>query len=120
MILAPGLRAAILAQARAAHPRECCGLLEGCETRIAAIHPARNMAETVDRFLIDPALQFRLRREGRRIVGCYHSHPNGAARPSSRDAEQAEEAGFLWLIAAGETVAGFVWDGAAFRDCALA
>jgi desampylase len=116
MILCAALRAAILAEARAAHPNECCGLIEGDGARLAAIHPARNLAEAPDRFLIDPALQFRLQREGRRIVGCYHSHPDGVARPSARDAQEASEAGFIWLIAAGETLAGFVWDGAAFRE----
>jgi len=119
MILAPGLREAILAEARAAHPRECCGLLEGCGARITAIHPARNLAEADDRFLIDPAVQFRLLREGRRIAGCYHSHPNGAARPSARDAQGAGEAGLLWLIAAGGSLAGFVWDGTGFQDLEL-
>ena len=120
MILADGVRAAILAEAQAAYPRECCGLVEGVidgeGTRVTAIHPARNLSAVDDAFLIDPALQFRLRREGRRIVGCYHSHPNGVARPSARDAEGAGEAGLLWLIAAGGTVAGFVWDGTAFRE----
>lgn len=116
MTLAEELREAILAEARAAFPRECCGLVEGDGARVTAIHPARNLSDADDRFLIDPALQFRLRREGRRIVGCYHSHPNGVARPSRGDAETAGEAGFLWLIAAGGAVRSFVWDGAAFQD----
>ena len=120
MILERALREAILAEARAAHPRECCGLLEGDGERIAAIHPARNLADAADRFEIDPALQFRLRREGRRIVGCYHSHPGGVAAPSRRDADGAGETGFLWLIAAGGALAAYVWDGAAFVALALA
>lgn len=119
MILAPALRERILAEARAAFPRECCGLLEGDGARIAAIHPTRNLATEPDRFEIDPAEQFRLLRAGRRIVGCYHSHPGGLAEPSPRDAERASEAGFLWLIAAQE-VRGFVWDGARFAPVALA
>lgn len=118
MILEPALRERIMAQARAAHPRECCGLLEGDGGRITAVHPARNLARAADRFEIDPAEQFRLMREGARIVGCYHSHPNGAAAPSPRDAEGAGEAGFLWLIAA-EELRAFVWDGARFRAIEL-
>ncbi|HWA89692.1 MAG TPA: M67 family metallopeptidase [Rhizomicrobium sp.] len=123
MILDATLRDAILREARAAVPRECCGLLEGDgwgdDARIVAIHPSRNLADADDRFEIDPALQFRLMREGRRIVGCYHSHPNGVTVPSPRDAEGAQEAGFLWIIAAGDALAAFVWDGAAFVPAAL-
>jgi proteasome lid subunit RPN8/RPN11 len=112
------LRSQIFAEARAAYPRECCGLLEGAGARITALHPARNLAEEPDRFEIDPAEQFRLMREGRRIVGCYHSHPDGRAEPSPRDAEHAGEAGFLWLICA-DTLGAFVWDGARFRPLVL-
>lgn len=119
MILAPALRAQILAEARAASPRECCGLLEGDGRRITALHPTRNLAAEPDRFEIDPAEQFALLRAGRRIVGCYHSHPGGAAEPSPRDAAHAGEVGFLWLIAA-EEVRGFVWDGARFAPVPLA
>ena len=118
LILPQNLRSQILAEALAAHPRECCGLLEGSAERITALHPTRNLAAGPDRFEIDPAEQFRLRREGRRIVGCYHSHPNGRAEPSPRDGEQAGEAGFLWLICA-DTLGAYVWDGAGFRPLAL-
>lgn len=119
MILARALCDAVLAEARAAHPRECCGLLEGEGGRIVAVHPSRNLARAPDRFEIDPALQFRLLRAGRRIVGCYHSHPDGVAAPSPRDADGAGEPGFLWLIAAGGALAAFVWDGAGFRAVAM-
>jgi proteasome lid subunit RPN8/RPN11 len=119
LILPPTLRSQIFAEARAAHPRECCGLLEGSAKHIAALHPTRNLAERPDRFEIDPAEQFRLMREGRRIVGCYHSHPGGRAEPSPRDADHAGEAGFLWLICA-DTLGAFVWDGASFRPLVLA
>ena len=117
--LPAALAAAIRAQAGDAHPRECCGLLEGSATRITALHPTRNLAEEPDRFEVDPAEQFRLMREGRRIAGCYHSHPGGRAEPSPRDAEFASEAGFLWLVCA-DTLGAFVWDGAGFRPLVLA
>jgi proteasome lid subunit RPN8/RPN11 len=112
------LRSQIFAESRAAYPRECCGLLEGSAKRITALHPTRNLASERDRFEIDPAEQFRLMREGRNIVGCYHSHPNGRAEPSRRDAEHASEPGFLWLICA-DTLGAFVWDGAGFGPLVL-
>ena len=53
-------------------------------------------------FEIDPAALFAaLRAEragGPRLVGHYHSHPNGLASPSLRDAAMALQPGRLWLI----------------------
>lgn len=62
-----------------------------------------------DRFEIDPADHFAAIRAARanehEIVGCYHSHPNGKAEPSARDAEGAWDEGFIWLIAAASASA---------------
>lgn len=102
------LRAQIEAAARAAFPRECCGLIEG-ETeqgivRAAMIHPARNVALRPDRFEIHPEDHFAAlraaRARGRTVIGCYHSHPGGEPRPSATDRAGASEKDFLWLIAA--------------------
>lgn len=105
--LAPGSRAQIEQEARAAFPRECCGLIEGTRSGDAiqaiVLHATRNMAREPDRFEVDPADQFRIlraaRANGSEIVGCYHSHPNGRAEPSEHDRENAGEEGFVWLIA---------------------
>jgi proteasome lid subunit RPN8/RPN11 len=119
VILSAALRARILSEARAAVPRECCGLVEGDGERVIALHPTRNLARGPDRFAVDPKDQFRLMREGRRIIGCYHSHPGGCAEPSPRDTEGASEVGFLWLIAAGDEVGAFVWEGERFARLEL-
>jgi len=122
LILPQTLRSQISAEARAAYPRECCGLLEGDGACITALHPTRNLAHGPDRFEIDPAEQFRLMREGRRIVGCYHSHPDGTCEPSPRDAEYAFDGDFVWVVAgvAGAVSLGaYVWDGAGFRPLVL-
>ena len=111
------LRDQILRAAQAAHPRECCGLLEGdCEAqafRILALHPARNLAEAADKFEIDPrdhlAAHKAARARGSAIVGCYHSHPNGRAEPSAADRAGACEENFLWLIASSDRVNAFVY-----------
>ncbi|MBS0276467.1 MAG: M67 family metallopeptidase [Proteobacteria bacterium] len=108
LLLSASQRAQIEREARAASPRECCGLLEGVREgdaiRIAALHPARNLSSDKDRFEIAPADHFAAlraaRANGRAIVGCYHSHPNGKSEPSARDAEGAWDEGFVWLIAA--------------------
>ena len=112
MILPESLEQEIAAAARAAFPRECCGLIEGLavEGGYAAIrlHPARNLADRADRFELDPADHIAAskaaRARGHSIIGCYHSHPNGSLAPSSHDqAEAAED--FIWLIAATDGAA---------------
>jgi len=108
LVLPEMLRAQLAAEARAAFPRECCGLIAGekhGDVAIAsALYRARNLATEQNRFEIDPAEQFHLLRAlrgtGHDIIGCYHSHPNGRAEPSPRDLEGAGEEGFVWLIAA--------------------
>lgn len=116
--LPAALAAAIREEARAAAPRECCGLIEGLREdgqrfTITALHPARNLAPDPDKFEIDPrdhiAAAKQARARGRAIIGCYHSHPRGAAQPSPSDMAGAAEDNFLWLIAAGEELAGFVY-----------
>lgn len=116
------LRARILHQARTAHPRECCGLLEGVRDDgvfiVQALHPARNLSPEADRFEIDPrdhiAAVKKTRAGGAAVIGCYHSHPEGAPRPSARDLAGAGEEDFLWLIAAGETLEAFVYSEGVF------
>lgn len=115
--LPPGLRAQILAAAQAAYPAECCGLVigrRGGGTAAAlALHPARNLARHEDSFEIDPSDHFAAlraaRANGLAVIGCYHSHPRGAAQPSAADLAGAGEEGFFWLIAAGEEVAAFIY-----------
>lgn len=121
--LPAAVKAAILAQAAAAHPRECCGLLEGVREddmfRITALHPARNQLSQPDRFDIDPvdhiAAQKAARANGHAIIGCYHSHPQGAAQPSAIDLAGAAQNDFLWLIAGTDELNAFVYRGGEFR-----
>jgi len=115
------LRLRILEEARAAFPQECCGLLEGLRTigahgeefRVTALHAARNLASTSDRFEIAPEDHIKAFKTARahdhRLIGCYHSHPNGRSEPSAADKAGAGEEDFLWLIAAGERLAAFVY-----------
>ncbi len=123
--LPPALAAAIRSAADAAFPGECCGLLEGTRDgavfRIAALHPGRNLSDHPDRFQIDPADHFKAqkaaRANGRRIIGCYHSHPQGAAQPSATDLAGAAQNDFLWLIAGGGALNAFVYLDGGFRGC---
>ncbi len=91
--------ASIRRHAEASRPEECCGILLG-ETgptgaRIAEVLPAANVAAGDRRagYSIEPrkllAAAKRARALGLEIVGYYHSHSRGPARPSPRDREHA-------------------------------
>ena len=121
--LPAAVKAAILAQAAAAHPRECCGLLEGVREDdvfcVTALHPARNLSGDHDRFEINPAdhmaAQKAARAGGHAIIGCYHSHPQGAAQPSAIDLAGAAQEDFLWLIAGADELNAFAYRAGEFR-----
>jgi len=92
----------IEARALASSDVEVCGLLLGDDGRIEAAPATANVAERpADSFEIDSAELFAaLRAEragGPRVIGHYHSHPNGSTEPSARDLAAAEP-GKLWLI----------------------
>ena len=119
-------------EAWAALPRECCGLiegvLEGSRVRATRLHPTRNVATRAERFEIDPGDHIRLlrtaRKEGRKIVGCYHSHPHGRAELSERDRMDAATDEFIWLVAALRPdapleLAAYVSSRGAWESCAL-
>lgn len=129
LVLPQVLQRRIMDEARAAFPRECCGLLEGVRdgdaVQVHALHAARNLSCDDDHFEIDPADHFAALRSARaaarQIVGCYHSHPNGRAEPSAHDG--GSEDGFVWLIAAttveAATLAAFQRDAAGWRTLDL-
>ena len=100
--------AALARAAEEAYPEECCGLLvgtlEGGHRRVTRIAPSANVAEgdRRRRFEVDPRLILKFQRELRggaeRLVGHYHSHPDGPAAPSATDLEMAWEPDLAWLI----------------------
>jgi len=95
-------------QAADAYPKECCGLLvgrdEGQDLRVTRVVPSANLdpAGGTRAFEIDPALILewtkRLRGTPERLIGHYHSHPDGPAQPSATDLDHAWEPGRIWLI----------------------
>ena len=133
LLLPREFRTRIEAQAQAAFPGECCGLIEGRRdnnrAQVLALHPARNIAARPDRFEVHPEDHFAAlkaaRANGRAIIGCYHSHPNGAPEPSVTDRAGAGEENFLWLIAAlakaegSVTLAAYCYSAADFRSVDL-
>ena len=100
--------AAIRNAAAAAYPDECCGLLVGegdATVTVTGVVPAANIADDPRRaFAIDPQAQFDLLRatrdQTRRVIGHYHSHPDGEAAPSAHDLAMAHDPSALWLVVA--------------------
>lgn len=94
-------------------PEEACGLLvghgeAGGTLHVSAVHPSRNVAaDRASRFEVDPALRFRLQRDLRgapeRVVGVFHSHPNGDPAPSETDRASVYEPDLVWLITAASS-----------------
>jgi proteasome lid subunit RPN8/RPN11 len=102
-----------------AYPDEGCGLLIGrWETDSSSDDGGRggnclveDIAESVNlandpqrHFEVDPRLQLKLQKELRagptRVVGVFHSHPDGAPLPSDTDRARAYDPDLVWLIAA--------------------
>lgn len=109
-------QAELAALAMASFPREACALLvgrdEGGMLIVERIVPAANLATSPEQqFELDPAVHVaelrRLREAGgpQKILGHWHSHPNGRAEPSAQDAAMIFDPAMLWLISAVDATA---------------
>jgi proteasome lid subunit RPN8/RPN11 len=98
----------IEAEGASAFPNECCGMMIGIEAEagriVERIEPADNAFESGEqyhRFSIPPLQQMKSERaaskEGKILIGFYHSHPDHPARPSEYDREHAWET-FSYVI----------------------
>ena len=129
IILMEEQSAAVRAAALRSYPQECCGLLIGEGDVVRRVVAAPNIArDPVRHFEIDPQILFDHARSARetnmRIIGHYHSHPNGRGEPSGADLLMAHDPDAVWLIAAvnGDAVSlrAFVPGNGRFREILLA
>ena len=96
------------AHAVAGYPHEVVGILAGDRSggRIHRVHPLVNeRADSAhNRYKVSGLTLMRaeaaLESEGFEILGYYHSHPNGLARPSATDSALAANDGAIWAIIA--------------------
>ena len=94
--------------AAAAYPEECCGLLVGRgadELTVTRVVTTLNVAaDPRRRFAIDPQAQFDLLRATRgtseRVIGHYHSHPDGSTALSAHDLAVAFDPEAVWVLVA--------------------
>lgn len=77
-------------------------MLLGRIDEIVDVVPARNLADTPNRFLVDPGDHIKARRGGRQrgleVIGFYHSHPDSPAVPSKTDLAEATYPDHWYLI----------------------
>lgn len=105
LILSEPLRRQIESEGEQGYPNEICGILigrdlpdgnGGTQRVIERLEPGKNVFEQDEqyhRFSIDPLQQLRAEKaaekEGKEVLGYYHSHPDHPARPSEYDREHA-------------------------------
>ncbi len=94
---------AMIQQAQAEYPNECCGLLAGKDGRVTQIYKMTNTQHSPINYLMDPREQFvafkEMRTRGISLLAIYHSHPHTQAYPSKTDVRLAyyPEAAYLIL-----------------------
>ena len=106
MTIARSLYERILRHGERTYPEEACGLLIGDERAIHEVVEIRNAADEMraerpdaftrgahDGYVMDPREQMRAtqaaEREGRTVIGVYHSHPDVGAYFSAEDKRRA-------------------------------
>lgn len=98
LILPLSLANALWAHVEREGPRECVGALGGYRSgdiwQVRAVYPLVNVAiQPESNYLADPAGLIgalrTMRQHDTELVGLYHSHPRGQARPSPTDIREA-------------------------------
>ena len=83
-------------------PNEACGYLAGQAGVTVKAFEMINMDKSPEHFSFDPAEQFRVFREVRKlglsIIANYHSHPSTPSRPSEEDIRLAYDPDISYMI----------------------
>src|SRR5262245_10964697 len=92
-IVVAGVLDRMIDHARATLPNEACGLLVGRNGQASRFVPTENTLRSETEYeivpdFLDATFGF-LSDAGEELVGIFHSHPQGPARPSNRDLERA-------------------------------
>jgi proteasome lid subunit RPN8/RPN11 len=115
LLIPQPIHAAILAQAAAEAPNECCGLLAGSlrpseDYRVIEHFPLANALASPREFESEPrglfAAHRAMRERGWEILAVYHSHPTSPALPSQKDRAMTSGPEIVTLIvslSSGET-----------------
>lgn len=98
-------------------PYEACGLLIGTiDADIAdveKVRPVINIRRSEVSFELEPMEFYNVwsisKKEGKDIVGIYHTHPFSSAIPSMWDRETMEHNSLVWLIAGIDGMESYIW-----------
>lgn len=108
----------IQAELEANKPYEACGVLIGTISGSMALVekalPVTNVKRTRTSFELDPKEQYNAwntaEKNGKEIVGVYHTHPVSSAVPSLWDRGTMQNDTSLWLIAGADGMRAYVWE----------
>lgn len=99
-------------------PYEACGLLIGTiDVNIAnveKVQPVTNVRRSTTSFELEPMEFYNIwntsQKEGKDIVGIYHTHPFSSAIPSTWDRSTMEHNSLVWLIVGIDGMKSYIWD----------
>lgn len=108
----------IQAELEANMPYEACGVLigtiNGSMVKVEKAIPVANSKRTRTSFELDPKEFYdawnEAEKNGKEIVGIFHTHPVSSAVPSLWDRETMENAPSVWLIAGADGFRAYIWD----------
>ena len=108
----------ILAELEENKPYEACGVLigtiDGMTAHVEKARPIKNVKRTHRSFELDPKEHYTVWNEagknGKEIVGVYHTHPVSRAVPSLWDRETMQNDTSVWLIAGDDGMQAYVWE----------
>ena len=110
-------RELIQGELEANSPYEACGVLVGTiggdTVVVEKAVPITNSNRTTRSFELEPKEFYNAwndaEKNGREIIGVYHTHPSSSAVPSQWDRETMQNDTSVWLIA-GAGMRAYVWD----------
>ena len=99
-------------------PYEACGVLvgtiEGDTAVVEKAAPITNSNRTTQSFELEPKEFYNAwnnaEKNGREIIGVYHTHPSSSAVPSEWDRETMQNDPSVWLIAGADGMKAYLWD----------
>ncbi len=99
-------------------PYEACGVLigtiSGSTVLVEKALPVTNSKRTRRSFELDPKEHYdawnEADKDGKEIVGVYHTHLVSSAVPSLWDRETMENEPSVWLIAGADGMRAYVWE----------
>lgn len=92
----------MLDHCRTGLPNEACGLLAGVDGEVVEVYGIANADASPVTYTIEPEGHFSALMDaearGLEIIGAFHSHVDGPARPSPTDIEAAAEPDWVWVV----------------------